>query len=110
MTKPMKTEKLLVTRSSANIFADLGFDTAEATNLLMRANLMSGVQIWFESSGLTQAKAAKQLGINQPRLNMLLKGKINEFSLDSLVNIASAAGLRLKLSSSQPKPTLKRAA
>ena len=52
---------------------------------------------WYRKSGLTQAAAAKALGVTQPRLNALLKGKIGLFSLDALVNIASRAGLNVRL-------------
>jgi transcriptional regulator with XRE-family HTH domain len=52
---------------------------------------------WYKESGLKQAPAAKQLGITQPRFNQLLKGKIKDFSLDALVNLAGAAGLQLNL-------------
>jgi len=52
---------------------------------------------WFADSGLTQAAAAKSLGLTQPRMNQLLKGKIGEFSLDALVNMATRAGMRVGL-------------
>lgn len=89
--------KLNVTKGSANIFTDLGFDTEEAQNLLLRSQTMMVVSKWFEASGLTQAAAAKTLGITQPRLNQLLKGKISDFSLDALVNMATRAGMRVAL-------------
>jgi predicted XRE-type DNA-binding protein len=47
--------------------------------------------------GTTQAQAAKRFGITQPRLNDLLRGKIDKFSLDALVNILAAAGMRVEL-------------
>lgn len=52
---------------------------------------------WFNASGLTQTAAAKTLGVTQPRLNQLLKGKIEIFSLDALVNMATHAGMRVGL-------------
>ncbi len=110
MPNKAKPEKLLITKSSGNVFADLGFDAAQASNLKMRSELMIAIERWFASSGLTQAKAAKLTGISQPRLNLVLKGKVNELSIDALVNIASAAGLQLKLSSSQPKVNARKAA
>ncbi len=91
------TEKLKYTRGSDNIFIDLGFDKAEAENLRLRSDLMISVVQFYRKSGLTQAKAAKALGLTQPRLNALLKGKIGLFSLDALVNIASRAGLNVRL-------------
>lgn len=90
-------EKLKRIRSSGNIFTDLGFPKAEAENLKMRSELMIRVVDWYRKSGQTQAAAAKTLGITQPRLNALLKGKIGLFSLDALVNIATRAGLNVRL-------------
>lgn len=88
-------EKLKRIRGSSNIFLDLGFDKAEAENLKLRSELMMRIEDYYRQSGMTQSAAAKALGITQPRLNALLKGKIGLFSLDALVNIATRAGLRL---------------
>ncbi|TMH42891.1 MAG: XRE family transcriptional regulator [Betaproteobacteria bacterium] len=90
-------EKLRYVRGSGNIFADLGFDKAEAENLKLRSDLMIRIVEFYQKRGMTQAAAAKALGITQPRLNALLKGKIALFSLDALVNIASRAGLNVRL-------------
>lgn len=84
-------------RNVPNIFTDLGFDAEEAANLALRSELMMRIEQWFSDSGLTQAVAAKTLGVSQPRMNLLLKGKIGEFSLDALVNMATRAGLRVTL-------------
>ena len=78
---------LKITKGSANIFEDLGFDIQESQNLLLRSQTMVALLEWFNASGLTQAVAAKTLGITQPRLNQLLKGKIETFSLDALVKL-----------------------
>ena len=91
------TEKLKYVRGSGNIFADLGFPKGEAENLKMRADLVIRIVDFYKKSGMTQAQAAKTLGLTQPRLNALLKGKIGLFSLDALVNIASRAGLNVRL-------------
>lgn len=90
-------QRLKRTRGSENIFADLGFLPGEAENLKLRSDLMLGIETFYRRSGLTQAQAAKRLGISQPRLNALLKGRIDQFSLDALVNIASRAGLNVRL-------------
>lgn len=110
MTTKSKPEKLLISKSSGNVFTDLGFDTSQAANLALRAELMLLIEQWFVASGLTQAKAAKLTGVTQPRFNLILKGKIAELSLDALVNVASGAGLKLKLRSTQPKSAAKKAA
>ena len=91
------TEKLKYVRGRGNIFTDLGFDKVDAENLKLRSDLMIRIVKFYRKSGLTQAAAAKALGLTQPRLNALLKGKIGLFSLDALVNIASRAGLNVRL-------------
>ena len=97
---------LKVTKGSPNIFVDLGFDAEEAQNLLLRSQTMMVISNWFEASGLTQVAAAKTLGLSQPRLNQMLKGKIGEFSLDALVNMATRAGMRVGLTI-RPIPSVK---
>jgi len=89
--------RLKVTRGSGNVFRDLGFGKAEAQNLKLRSELMMRISQYYAGSGMTQAEAAKTLGLTQPRLNALLKGRIDQFSLDALVNIANHSGLRVTL-------------
>jgi len=91
------SEKLKMVRGSGNVFLDLGFSKAEAENLKLRSMLMMRIDDYFKASGMTQGEAAKALGLTQPRLNALLKGRIHLFSLDALVNIASRAGLSVRL-------------
>jgi len=97
---------ITMTKSSGNVFADLGFSAEEAQNLQLRSQTMMAMANWYAASGLTQAQAAKSLGVTQPRLNQLLKGKINEFSLDALVNMATRAGMRVGLTI-KPVPKVK---
>jgi predicted XRE-type DNA-binding protein len=85
--------RIKMERGSGNIFADIGFPPGEAENLLMRAELM--LQIRRASKGLTQAEAARKFGVTQPRMNDVLRGKIEKFSLDALVNMLGKAGLRV---------------
>jgi predicted XRE-type DNA-binding protein len=68
----------------------------EAMNLRIRSNLMSAIIDTVKGWGLTQKEAAKRLGITQPRLNLLLKGRFNEFSLDALIALLEPAGLELE--------------
>ena len=89
------TGKLKRTRGSGNVFQDVGFGAEEAENLLLRAQLMSRIRA--AARGLTQREAAKQLGVSQPRLNELMRGKIEKFSLDALVNMLAHAGMRIEL-------------
>ncbi len=91
------TERLKIARSSGNVFRDLGFDAPEAENLKLRADLMMRIEDCYKKSGKTPAATAKTLGLTMSRFNALLKGKIDLFSLDALVNIAVRAGLRIEL-------------
>jgi len=91
------SERLKITRSSGNVFRDMGFSKGEAENLRLRSELMRQIDAYYRESGMTQAAAAKALGLTQPRLNALLKGKLSQFSLDALVNIASNAGMNVRL-------------
>jgi len=91
------SERLKAKRGSGNVFLDLGFDKVEAENLKLRADLMMRIEERFRKSGMTQSQAAEAFGLTQPRLNALLKGKLRLFSLDALVNVASRAGLTVRL-------------
>ena len=89
--------KLKRVRGSGNVFKDLGFSKMEGENLKLRSELMIRIEEYYHRSGTTQSDAAKALGLTQPRLNALLKGKIDLFSLDALVTIANRAGLSVRL-------------
>jgi predicted XRE-type DNA-binding protein len=84
-------------KSSGNVFRDIGFPPGEAQNLLLRAEMMLRVEDYVKKSGLTQQAAARTLGVTQPRLNLLLKRRIELFSLDALVNMLAKAGMRVEL-------------
>jgi predicted XRE-type DNA-binding protein len=91
------TEKLKMERGSANVFRDIGFPADEAQNLSLRSELMSRIERYVRSSGLTQKECAVRMGVTQPRLNDLLKAKIDKFSLDALVNMLGHAGMRVEV-------------
>ena len=93
----MHNEALKIEQGSGNVFADLGFLPEETQSLILRAELMNQIEDYVVSSGMTQQQSAKKLGVTQPRLNLLLKGKINEFSIDALVNMAGKAGMRVEI-------------
>lgn len=79
-------------RSSGDVFTDLGFDAEEAQNLRIRSDLMIELTRLIEARGLTQAAAAKLLGVTQPRVSDLVRGKIDRFSVDSLIEMLGRAG------------------
>lgn len=70
---------------------------AQAANMKARAEMMIAIQQAVAKWGQTQAATAKRLGLTQPRLNDLLRGRINKFSLDALINLATAAGLAVRV-------------
>lgn len=72
-------------------------DPSEAENLRLRSQLMLGISELIRSRDWTQSVAARHCAIAQPRLNDLVRGKIDRFSLDALVNIAAALGLRVRM-------------
>jgi predicted XRE-type DNA-binding protein len=96
-------KRVKMVRGSGNVFRDLGFREPEARNLALRSEIMIRIEEFVERSGMTQARAAGRLGLTQPRLNALLKGKIDQFSLDALVNAATRAGLQVELLVTAPK-------
>lgn len=86
-----------ITRSSGNVFADLGFPPEEAAILTMRADMMAQLRLTIEKRKWTQAEAAKALGVSQSRVSDLMRGKWDKFSLDMLVTLAARAGLHCRL-------------
>lgn len=79
--------KKKTTKSSGNVFVDLGFDPAEAAVLQMRSNLMSDLRLYIQKQKLTQAEAAKRPGIAQSRVSDLVRGKWDKFSLEMLITL-----------------------
>ncbi len=69
----------------------------EAENMKLRSGLMISLKDHLARSGLTQSDAAKLFGVTQPRVSDLMRGKISVFSLDTLVNMAAAAGLHIEM-------------
>lgn len=84
-------------RSSGNVFKDLGFSEEEAENLKFRADLMIELTKLIEAQALTQATAARLLGVTQPRVSDLMRGKIDRFSVDSLIEMLGHAGARVSV-------------
>ena len=83
--------------SYASIWDAIAESPEEAANLRMRAELMRKIAARVSKAGWTQSDAARRCGVTQPRLNDLLRGKISRFSLDALVNIASALGWKVSV-------------
>lgn len=84
-------------RSSGNVFADLGLGPEEADHLRIRSDLMIAIRKVIASRKLTQHQAAKLFGVTQPRVSNLVRGRIDLFSIDTLVDMLAAAGVSVKL-------------
>jgi len=91
-----RQSSLKVTPSTGNVFRDLGFPAEEAEHLLIRADLLIQLQKVLAARGLTQAKAAKLLRVTQPRVSDLLRGRIDLFSTDSLIDMLARLGVHVR--------------
>jgi len=86
-----------VTKGNENIFVDCGFPPAEAENLRIRAKMMIALTGYIQERKITQSRAARIMGVSQPRISDLVRGKIGLFTIDTLVNMVTAAGLKVDI-------------
>ena len=84
-------------RSTGNVFEDLGFPSEEAEHLRIRADLMIELGKVIQSRRLTQVEAAALFGVSQPRISNLVHGKIERFSIDTLIAMLGRAGVAVHL-------------
>jgi predicted XRE-type DNA-binding protein len=84
-------------RTFTNVWDALEDSPEQAAMMTMRSNVMIAINKRVQGWSTTQAQAARRLGITQPRLNDLLHGKINKFSLDTLLTLATRVGLKVKI-------------
>ena len=97
-------------RSSGNVFADVGFPKEEAAHLLIRSDLMIQLAKLIKDRRLTQKQAAKALDVTQPRISDLVRGRIDLFTIDTLVEMLTRFGVvvTLKTRRRARSPLLKR--
>jgi predicted XRE-type DNA-binding protein len=95
------------TKGSENVFADGGFPPAEAENLRIRAKMMMALNRYIEERKITQSGAARVMGVSQPRISDLVRGKIGRFTIDTLVNMVTAAGLKVNVDITSGRPGAK---
>ncbi len=95
------------TKGSGNVFVDCGFPPAEAENLRIRAKMMMALTGYIEERTITQSRAAKLMGVSQPRISDLVRGKIGLFTIDTLVNMVTAAGLKVNVDITSGRPGAK---
>jgi len=84
-------------RGSGNVFTDLGFAPEEAANLQLRSDLMVQLRKRLNALGATQTQAARLLGVSQPRISDLMRGKIDRFSVDTLIKLLGKTGAEVRL-------------
>ena len=101
--KTRRAARPKIRRSSGNVFADLGFEREEAEHLRIRSALMATVRQVISDGGMTQSEAAALFNVTQPRISDLMRGKIDLFSIDTLVEMLSRAGVRIELRTSVAK-------
>lgn len=91
--KPMPVNESI----GMSVWDDVADDATEAQNLKLRAALIRAIRSRVDEIGWSQTAAAQNLGITQPRLSDLYRGKISKFSLDALVEIASKLGIHVRV-------------
>lgn len=76
----------------------------EAASMRARSELMMNLAQTIREQGMTQAQAAELFGVTQPRVSDLMRGKVNLFSLDTLIDMAATAGMGPMVKVSKPRP------
>lgn len=97
----MKTKKMKIERGSGNVFADLGHPDAETH--LLKAELVTRIDKIIRQRGLTQAEAAKLLGLSQPDVSRLLRGNFREYSVERLLRLLTALGRNVEIVIREPR-------
>ncbi len=93
----MRVKKVRLTRSSGNVFRDLGFSPDRAEHLRVRSELLLNLQRVITARRLKQADAATLLGVTQPRVSDLMRGRLDLFSIETLIDMLARLGVRAKL-------------
>ena len=89
-------------RRFASVWDAIEPSQGEAVNMKARSEMMIAIRETVTGWDVTQAAAAKRLGLTQPRMNDLLRGRIDKFSLDALMNLATRAGLAVRVEVVRP--------
>ena len=102
MKKSRRAPVVIDTKGS--VFVDL-FEAAEAERLSIQSGLALALEREIAARKWSQREAARHLGITQPRVNDLLRGRVDRFSIDSLIEYLARAGVTLHIETSHPKAT-----
>jgi len=103
MSKARKklTKEIKVERSSGNVFADLGLPNPEER--LAKAELASEICELISAAGLTQIEAAKKLGVDQPKVSLLMRGRLKDFSTERLMRFIVLLGCDVVIGIQKPQ-------
>jgi predicted XRE-type DNA-binding protein len=95
------------TKGNENVFVDCGFPPTEAENLRIRGKMMGALTGYIQDRKMSQANAARIMGVSQPRISDLVRGKIGLFTIDTLVNMLTSAGLKVAMDIKPGRPKAK---
>ncbi len=84
-----------VIKSSGNVFDDLGFTREQSGKLEIKSYLMLQIESFIKDKGMTQDQASKMMGVSRPRISDVMRGKIDKFTIDALVDMLTQAGLQV---------------
>ncbi len=87
----------MVHTTDGSIFDDLGFESTEAENLKIRSRLMCALESYIKNNNLTQAEAAELMEVSQPRISDLIRGKLDKFTIDMLINMLSKVNIQVSV-------------
>ena len=99
------TEIRNVTPKGGNVFDDLGFAHGDAVKLKIKAQLMVKLTTWIKNNGLNQNDAAAIFGIQRTRVSDLMRGKIQRFTIDALVDMLEKSGQSYTITTSYEERT-----
>ena len=88
---------MTISKAYRNVFEALEDNPAMAQNLKIRSELMIALRQYIEDEGLGQKEAAEVFGVHQPRISDLMRGKIDKFTIDRLVNMLARIGKTVKV-------------
>jgi predicted XRE-type DNA-binding protein len=94
-TKPRRSNEASVERGSGNVYADLGFKDADA--MLAKARIVARIGQLLKEQDLTQAAAARVLGVNQPKVSALLRGHFQGYSQERLIGLLNRLGCDVEI-------------
>ncbi len=86
-----------VRESTGDVFQDLGFTSGDSEKLRIKAKLMAAIEAYIAEKSLTQEQAADLMGVSRPRISDVVRGKIDKFTIDALVDMLTRAGFQVDI-------------